>query len=122
MLHSVHKVSGTVLWANLHLLFWLSIIPFTTAWMGENHFEKWPVILYGLVLLMAAIAYFILAKCLVHVHGKTSTLAIALNKDWKGILSIFFISPVFLSLINPWIGFSFYVSGGHYVVYSRQEN
>ena len=110
MLHSVHKVSGKVLWANLHLLFWLSLIPFTTAWMGENHFETLPVILYGFDLLMAGIAYFILTKCLVHAHGKDSTLALAIEKDRKGIISILlYITGIGLSCLNPWIGFSIYV-------------
>jgi len=110
MLHAAQKVNGTVLWSNIHLLFWLSLIPFTTAWMGENNFSKWPVVLYGFVLLMAGIAYFILAKCLTKVHGKDSTLARALGKDLKGILSIvLYILGITLSFINAWIGFSFYI-------------
>lgn len=110
MLHSVHKVNGKILWANMHLLFWLSLVPFTTAWMGENHFETWPVILYGTNLLMAAIAYFILAKSLVKIHGHDSTLGLALGKDWKGILSIIlYVAGICLSFINSWIGFSIYV-------------
>lgn len=110
LMHIVHKVSGTVLWSNIHLLFWLSLVPFTTAWMGENHFSKWPVILYGLVLLMAAIAYYILAHCLSNVHGKESELALAIGKDRKGIISIvFYIFGIACSFIIPWLGLSFYV-------------
>src|ERR1700687_2057692 len=75
MLQAVKHVNGPVLWANLHLLFWLSLIPFVTGWMGENHFASWPIALYGLVLLLAAIAYFILARTLIFLHGRDSTLA-----------------------------------------------
>lgn len=110
LIHVVHKVTGTVLWSNIHLLFWLSVVPFATAWMGENHFSKWPVILYGFILLMAAIAYYILAHCLTSVHGKDSALAQALGKDKKGIISvILYVVGICCSFINPWIGFSIYV-------------
>jgi uncharacterized membrane protein len=110
MLHSVHKVNGKILWANMHLLFWLSLTPFTTAWMGENHFETWTVALYGFVLFMAGLAYFILAKSLVQAHGKESMIAQALGKDWKGLLSIvLYIAGIGLTFINPWIGFSIYI-------------
>jgi len=111
MLQSVHKVSGKVLWANMHLLFWLSLVPFTTAWMGENHFEVWPVALYGIDLLMAGIAYTILAKCLVAVHGIESAIGLAIGKDRKGILSIvMYIIGISLSFVSPWLGFFIYVS------------
>jgi uncharacterized membrane protein len=94
----------------MHLLFWLSLIPFASAWMGENHFSSLTVTLYGIILLMAAIAYFILAKSLVHVHGKDSVLALALGKDWKGMLSIIlYLLGIGLSFVNSWLGFSFYV-------------
>lgn len=110
MLHSVHKVNGKILWANMHLLFWLSLTPFTTAWMGENHFETWTVASYGFVLFMAGLAYFILAKCLVQAHGKESLIAQALGKDWKGLLSIvLYIAGIGLTFINPWIGFLIYI-------------
>jgi len=110
MLHSVQKVTGSVLWANLHLLFWLSVVPFTTAWMGENNFSKWPVIFYGITLLMAAIAYYILAHSLAQIHGKDSLLAKALGKDIKGSVSIFlYIGGIALSFINSWLGFSMYI-------------
>jgi len=110
MLQSVHKVNGTVLWANMHLLFWLSLIPFTTSWMGENHFSMWLVALYGFDLLMAAIAYFVLAKCLVTIHGKESTIGLAIGKDRKRFLSIaMYILGITLSFVNSWIGFFIYV-------------
>jgi len=75
LLHATQRVNGTILWANLHLLFWLSLIPFTTAWMGENHFESLPVAVYGVVLLLAGVAYFILTRALIKLHGQDSTLA-----------------------------------------------
>ena len=110
LMHIVHKVSGSVLWANIHLLFWLSLVPFATAWMGENNFSTWPVILYGVILLMAAIAYYILAHCLTNVHGKESALAQALGKDRKGIISIIlYVTGLALTFLNSWLGFSVYV-------------
>lgn len=110
MLHSIHKVNGKILWANMHLLFWLSLTPFTTAWMGENHFETWTVALYGFVLLMSGLAYFILAKCLVIAHGKESMIAKAIGKDRKGILSVMLYSiGIGSTFISPWIGFTIYI-------------
>jgi uncharacterized membrane protein len=110
MLHAVHKVTGTVLWTNIHLLFWLSLFPFATAWMGENHFSTWPVALYGFVSMMAGIAYYSLAHCLINIHGKDSVIAKALGKDRKGILSvIFYMTGIALSFLNSWLGFSMYV-------------
>jgi uncharacterized membrane protein len=110
LMHVVHKVSGAVLWSNIHLLFWLSLVPFATAWMGENHFSKWPVILYGFILMMAGVAYYILAHCLTGIHGKDSALAQALGKDKKGLLSIIlYIAGIGFSFLNPWIGFSIYI-------------
>jgi uncharacterized membrane protein len=88
MLHAASRVTGGILWANLHLLFWLSLVPFVTAWMGENHFAPTPVALYGVVLFMAGVAYFILARALATHHGKDSKLAIALGKDFKGLISV----------------------------------
>ncbi len=87
MLHAAQHVDGRVLWANLHLLFWLSLMPFVTAWMGENHFAPIPVALYGLDLLASGIAYYILARALVAVNGKDSPIAIALGRDVKGAIS-----------------------------------
>src|SRR5664279_3462596 len=88
MMYSVKHVNGAVLWANTHLLFWLSVVPFASGWMGENHFTKWPVILYGIALCMAGIAYYILAQALIKLHGKNSTIGIAIGKDRKGITSV----------------------------------
>ena len=111
LMQVVHKVNGAVLWSNIHLLFWLSLVPFATAWMGENRFSKWPVILYGFILLMAGVAYYILAHCLTGIHGKDSVLAKAIGKDKKGIISVvLYIAGIIASaFINPWIGFSIYV-------------
>ena len=88
MLHASHKVTGAVLLANLHLLFWLSLFPFATAWMGENHFAKTPTALYGVILLMAAIAYFLLQQVIIASQGATSILKKAVGRDWKGKVSI----------------------------------
>lgn len=88
LLHAVEHVEGVVLWANLHLLFWLSLTPFATSWMGASHFASGPVSLYGMLLLMSALAYFLLTKTLVAHHGPTSTLAKSIGKDWKGLISL----------------------------------
>lgn len=110
LMHIVQKVTGPVLWSNIHLLFWLSLVPFATAWMGENHFSKWPVVLYGFILMMAGVAYYILAHFLTSIHGKGSVLAKAIGKDKKGIISvILYIIGIGCAFINPWIGFSIYV-------------
>ena len=111
LMQVVQKVSGTVLWSNIHLLFWLSLVPFATSWMGENHFSKWPVILYGFILTMAGVAYYILAHCLTTIHGKDSILAKAIGKDKKGVTSIvlYVVGIIAAILIHPWIGLSFYV-------------
>lgn len=84
LMHSVKQVNGRVLWANVHLLFWLSLIPFVTGWMGENNFAEWPVALYGVILFMSGFAYYLLVHELTCLHGKTSLLAIAIGKDKKG--------------------------------------
>jgi uncharacterized membrane protein len=110
MIYAVDRINGAVLWANLHLLFWLSLIPFVTAWMGENHFSKWPVVLYGVVLIMNAIAYTILCWLLVGEAGPASPLAIALGKDWKGKLSLVtYVVAIGLAFFNSWLGFGLYV-------------
>ena len=88
LLHAAHHVNGPVLWANMHLLFWLSLVPFVTGWMGENHFAAVPVALYGVVLLMAAVAYTILVRALISLHGRDSALAKAIGKDRKGMVSL----------------------------------
>ncbi len=88
LLHATHRVNGAVLWANMHLLFWLSLMPFATGWMGENHFERGPVLLYGVVLLMAAVAYTVLQKCILALEGADSLLAHAVELDIKGKISL----------------------------------
>jgi uncharacterized membrane protein len=110
LLQAVKHVNGRALWANLHLLFWLSLIPFVTGWMGENHFGAWPVAFYGVVLLFAAIAYFILARVLISYHGRDSAIAKALGKDFKGKVSVvFYASAIPLSFVNSWLACALYV-------------
>jgi len=110
LLQAVQHVDGRILWANLHLLFWLSLVPFVTAWMGENHFASVPVAIYGVVLLAAAVAYYVLTRALISLHGKTSTLATAIGRDFKGKLSTgIYLAAASLSLLKWWIGFSLYV-------------
>jgi uncharacterized membrane protein len=110
MLHAAGKVNGRILWANLHLLFWLSLVPFVTGWMGENHFAALPVALYGAVLLMAGLAYFVLARVLATHHGKDSKLAVALGRDTKGKASIaIYAVAIPLSFVSPWISLAMYV-------------
>lgn len=109
LMHAVKYVNGPILWTNMHLLFWLSLIPFVTGWMGENQFSTWPVALYGVVLLMAGIAYYMLSHCLTRFHGKESALAKAIGKDWKGILSILvYAIGIGLSFLHPILGFICY--------------
>ncbi len=109
LLHAVKEVSGGVLWANLHLLFWLSLIPFVTAWMGENHFESGPTAAYGFVLFMCAFAYSLLARRLISNHPKNATLAEAIGEDRKGKISIvLYLAGVALSLVEAWMGFLAY--------------
>jgi uncharacterized membrane protein len=110
LLQAVKQVDGRVLWANMHLLFWLSLVPFTTAWMGENPLEPQPVALYGAVLFFAAVAYYILTRALIARHGQDSTLAVAVGRDVKGIVSlIFYLVAVLVAFINPWISIGLYV-------------
>jgi uncharacterized membrane protein len=110
MLHATHKVTGGILWANLHLLFWLSLIPFVTGWMGENHFAPAPSALYGVVLLLSAIAYLILQSVIVREHGNESVLARAVGKDLKGKLSpMIYVAAIGFSFISPWIAQALYV-------------
>jgi uncharacterized membrane protein len=111
MLHAATRVSGGVLWANLHLLFWLSLLPFVTGWMGENHFDLLPTVLYGGVLLMAALAYWILEWLIVHCEGADSPLARAVGGDFKGKLSIALYALALLSaLVRPWLAQALYVA------------
>jgi uncharacterized membrane protein len=110
LLHTVTKVSGGVLWANLHLLFWLSLLPFATGWTGENHFASLPSALYGVVLLMAAIAYTILQLRIVATHGGQSVLARAIGRDIKGKLSLLiYVVAISLALFYPLLACAMYV-------------
>ncbi|MGE5810924.1 MAG: TMEM175 family protein [Ignavibacteria bacterium] len=110
LLQAVKYVNGRTLWANLHLLFWLSLIPFVTGWMGENNFESLPVALYGVVLLCAAVAYYILTLTLITQHGSNSTIAIALGKDFKGKISIvIYTAAILISFENSFIAGILYV-------------
>ncbi|MFZ1376785.1 MAG: TMEM175 family protein [Geothrix sp.] len=109
LLHAVKKVNGPILWANTHLLFWLSLVPFATAWMGENHFAARPVALYGGILLMAGLAYYLLSQCLIHYQRSGSALETAVGSDFKGKLSIaIYAVAILLSFANRWLGFSLY--------------
>ncbi|HMF16287.1 MAG TPA: TMEM175 family protein [Gemmataceae bacterium] len=111
LLQAARRVTGPVLWANLHLLFWLSLVPFVTAWMGENHFAAWPVAFYGMVMLSAGIAYFILAHILIAHHGKESTLALALGADFKGKLSmVMYAAAIPLAFVYSLIACGLYVT------------
>lgn len=110
LFQAVRQVNGRVLWANLHLLFWLSLTPFVTGWMGEHEFAAWPVALYGVVLLFSAIAYFILTRALLSLHGKDSILAAALGSDFKGKISVvIYAAAIPLALLNAWFAGGLYV-------------
>lgn len=109
MMYSVKHVNGTVLWANTHLLFWLSLVPFASGWMGENNFTKWPIVVYGIILFMAGSAYYILVKALIKLHGKDSTLGRAIGKDKKGILSVvIYLIAIAVAFFNPSISLILY--------------
>jgi uncharacterized membrane protein len=104
MLHACTVVTGAILWANLHLLFWLSLFPFTTGWMGENHFTAVPTALYGAVLLMAAIAYLVLQQAIIRAQGQDSILKKAIGRDWKGKLSaVLYIVAIVATVRTSWI-------------------
>jgi uncharacterized membrane protein len=110
LFQAVEHVNGPVLWTNLHLLFWLSLLPFATAWVGESSFALWPVALYGADLLLAAIAYFILVRALLALHGPGSLLAMALSNDFKGRISVvFYVVAVPLAFLNRWIACAIYI-------------
>lgn len=110
MLHAVEEVSGSILWANLHLLFWLSLIPFVTAWTGENHFETAPTVAYGIVLFMCAMAYSLLVRRLIQHHDKNAKLAEAIGDDRKGKMSIvLYLVGIAVSWFAAWLGFLVYV-------------
>jgi len=110
MMHACERTTGSMLWATLHLLFWLSLVPLTTAWMGENHFATLPAAGYGLVLLMAAIAYWILQQRIIASQGPGSLLQRAIGTDWKGKLSpLLYVAAVALAFVSPWISISIYI-------------
>lgn len=110
MLQATDRINGAVLWANLHLLFWLSMFPFVTSWMGQNHFAKLPTALYGTVLFLAALAYWILEKTIIHYEGEHSRLAKAVGKDLKEQLSlVLYITAIFLSFFYAWLAELIYV-------------
>ena len=109
MLHTVEKINGKILWANLHLLFWLSLIPFVTSWMGEQHFSGTTVMIYGIVLFMAAISYNILQRHIVIYNGKKSLLSKAIGSDLKGKISILlYAAAIIISFFNGWISIIIY--------------
>jgi len=110
LLQTVKQVNGQVLWANLHLLFWLSLVPFATAWMGDNGLAAWPLALYGIVLLGAGFAYFLLTQALLKLHGKESVLALAVGGDHKGMISLFvYLAAIALAFWHGWIAGLLYV-------------
>lgn len=110
LLQTIKHVDGCVLWANLHLLFWLSLIPFVTGWVGENKFASWPVALYGAVLLFAAIAYFVLTRSLIALHGRDSILSTALGRDFKGKVSIIiYLVAIPFAFVRSLFAFALYI-------------
>ena len=110
MLHATHQVRGRILWANLHLLFWLSLVPFTTHWVGESPNQPWPAAVYGSVLLMAAIAYYLLQGSILALEGPGSTLARAVGSDWKGKTSpVLYVLGIGLAFVHPWLSYAVYV-------------
>jgi len=111
LLHATTIVTGAILWANLHLLFWLSLFPFATGWMGENHFSALPTALYGLVLLLAASAYYLLQQAIIRSQGPESILKKAVGRDWKGKLSpVLYIAAIVATLLAPWISEGIFVA------------
>jgi len=110
MLHTLNRVTGGILWANLHLLFWLSLIPFTTGWMGENHFEAVPAALYGGTLFMSAIAYFVLQRMIIASQGENSSLKRAVGSDWKGKISpVVYLTGIVAAYWSPALSVTMYV-------------
>ena len=111
MLHAAGRVNGPILWANMHLLFWLSLVPFVTGWMGENHFAPMPVAMYGAILLLSAIAYYILTRVLIRHDGEKSTIARAVGSDAKGRLSVvIYAVAIPLSFVNRWVAVALYAA------------
>ncbi len=111
LLHAMQRVNGGILWANLHLLFWLSLMPFVTGWMGENHFAPVPTALYGVVLLMSGVAYYVLSRVIIAHHGPDSVLARAIGGDRKGQLSmVLYVAAIASTFFHTWIALALYVS------------
>lgn len=112
LLQAARQVNGAVLWANLHLLFWLSLLPFTTGWMGENHFDRWPTTLYGVNLLLCALAYHVLVRNLICGEGYDSLLAQVIGTDRKGWLSVlgYALGIAAAGMVAPWVGLLFFVA------------
>jgi uncharacterized membrane protein len=109
LMHTVQKVSASVLWANLHLLFWLSLVPFVTGWMGEHSLDPWPVAIYGVVLVCCGFAYFVLTRALLATHDSQSPLALALGKDIKGKMSlVIYLVAIPLAFTQVWIAYALY--------------
>jgi len=110
LMHAVHTINGSILWANLHLLFWLSLVPFVTGWMSENHFAALPVACYGAILLMSGLSFVMLTRCLVAIHGRDSDLAHWLRGDRKGKLSVaIYAIAIPLAFVRWWVAFALYV-------------
>jgi uncharacterized membrane protein len=111
LLHATDRINGAILWANLHLLFWLSLVPFTTGWMGENHFAPLPTAFYGAVLLMAGVAYLILQKAIIRHQGEDSKLARAVRHDVKGKMSaVLYCAAIPLAFVHEWIAYGIYLA------------
>jgi uncharacterized membrane protein len=122
LLQAARRVNGATLWANLHLLFWLSLIPFVTNWVDDSHFAALPMAAYGVILLLAAIAYLILVRTLLRCHGRDSTLARAIGPDWKGTISaVFYAVAIPLAFVRPWIAGAVYAGvAGMWLVPDRR--
>jgi uncharacterized membrane protein len=109
LLHATKLVNGSILWANLHLLFWISLFPLATAWLGENHVEPAPTIVYGIVLFMAAFAWYVLQSAIIAAEGPTSVLKHALGRDWKGRFSpLIYLAAIGLAFVSSWIAIALY--------------
>ena len=111
MLKAAERVNGAVLWANLHLLFWLSLLPFSTGWLGENHFARWPMVVYGVNLLVCALAFFALQGCLLRLHGRDSMLGKAIGRDAKGKSSpVLYLAGIAAAwFVSPWLGLALFI-------------